>query len=556
MFCGIKLTHDSAVAVIDEDQLLFSIELEKVSNNKRYYALNDIVEVEQILLLEGVDSSRLSSVAIDGWGTEENASGLILPTQVRGISVGLPVAPYIGGLFEAEPLKRQLFNGVAGSILANGYSSYSHVAGHILASYCTSPFAPASEDSLVLCWDGGMLPQLYNVSSQSGSVRALGPLSSMVGNFFSRLCLALPPFQPKPNASSRDVGRLELEVPGKAMAYAAKGRVDQRLFGNFTRFLNEMSSMSASAAKVFAQKVVSHRAESVSGLSDADLIASFQAFIGEQLVGALEKAIKRFGSHRPNLCLAGGCALNIKWNSVLRDSGIVGSIWVPPFTNDSGAAIGAACCDMFRLRRKFPLKWSVYSGPQLGSSTGDWSSRGVNAEELGRMLHHEGEPVVVLYGRAELGPRALGNRSILAPATSFQIKDRLNGIKGREAYRPVAPICLADRATEVFSPGGHDPYMLFDHRVRPEWVDRIPGVIHLDGSARLQTIDRQAEGTAAHKILQAYEEVSGIPVLCNTSANMNGRGFFPDVMSAMDWGKIKYIWTDGILYTNPLDLSY
>lgn len=197
------------------------------------------------------------------------------------------------------------------------------------------------------------------------------------------------------------------------------------------------------------------------------------------------------------------------------------------------------------------LDWDVYSGPRLDTTAAppDWTSRPCDERGVAELLHTEGEPIVVLSGRAELGPRALGNRSILAPAADPAMKDRLNELKGREGYRPVAPICLQGRAREVFDPGTPDPYMLFEHQVRADWVRRIPAVIHLDGTARLQTIEPGSSRTAL--ILAEYERLSGIPVLCNTSANFNGRGFFPDAAAASKWGKTKYIWQDGTIYINP-----
>lgn len=105
------------------------------------------------------------------------------------------------------------------------------------------------------------------------------------------------------------------------------------------------------------------------------------------------------------------------------------------------------------------------------------------------------------------------------------MKDRLNEIKGRAYYRPVAPLCIESRAREVFDPGTQDPYMLFEHRVRANWVDRVPAIVHSDGSARLQTISPSETNTVAGHILYEYERIGGIPVLCNTSANCPGRGF-------------------------------
>jgi carbamoyltransferase len=290
------------------------------------------------------------------------------------------------------------------------------------------------------------------------------------------------------------------------------------------------------------------------GCSDADLIASFQGYLGARLLTRLRERVPQVVSdgRPPDLCLSGGCALNIKWNSALRSSGLFREVWIPPFPNDSGAAIGTAVAEMVH-RGKSELRWDVYCGPGLVTVTDvpGWRSEKCDEAGLAKLLYDTGEPVIVLSGRAELGPRALGNRSILAAATTPKMKDLLNNIKDRESYRPVAPICLESRAPEIFSPGSPDPYMLFDHTVRAGWVERIPAVIHLDGTARLQTINPR-QNPVVERVLVEYEKLSGIPVLCNTSANHKGRGFFPDVRSAAQWGRVDAIWCDGHLYARQL----
>jgi carbamoyltransferase len=175
-----------------------------------------------------------------------------------------------------------------------------------------------------------------------------------------------------------------------------------------------------------------------------------------------------------------------------------------------------------------------------------WQRKQCSVDELAALLA-DGKPVVVLSGRAEIGPRALGHRSIMASPTSPAMKETLNEIKGRESYRPVAPMCLEEHAATIFDPGCPDPYMLFDHKVREEWVDKIPAVLHLDGTARLQTV---TEESLPYKIVNAFYKLTGIPVLCNTSANMSGKGFFPDVASALRWAKIDHVWSEGFLYTS------
>jgi len=128
------------------------------------------------------------------------------------------------------------------------------------------------------------------------------------------------------------------------------------------------------------------------------------------------------------------------------------------------------------------------------------------------------------------------------------MKAKLNAMKNRENYRPVAPICMEEFAPDIFAPGTPDPYMLFEHFVKEAWKERVPAICHLDGSARLQTVNAW-RNPVVYDLLKAYFRLSGIPLLCNTSANLNGSGFFPDVQSAMRWDKANFIWSNDILYT-------
>jgi carbamoyltransferase len=284
--------------------------------------------------------------------------------------------------------------------------------------------------------------------------------------------------------------------------------------------------------------------------TDDDVLTSFHDFVERLLVDRLTSRVREWKGDGPwNLCFVGGCALNIKWNSALRAHPMFTDVWVPPFPNDSGSAFGTASLHVMRTASLGPVKWHSRLGPALAPTTGTpqgWSATPCSPQALGAWLHETGRAVVLLDGRAELGPRALGGRSIVAPAVDPAMKDYLNEVKRRESYRPVAPIALEDAAPDIFDPGTPDPYMLFDHVVRPSWVDRIPAVLHLDGTARLQTVG--PDDGVLRAVLAAYRDASGIPVLCNTSANFNGCGFFPDVASAMEWGRVPAVWSDGTLY--------
>jgi carbamoyltransferase len=203
---------------------------------------------------------------------------------------------------------------------------------------------------------------------------------------------------------------------------------------------------------------------------------------------------------------------------------------------------------MVQQEGRWAMDWSAYAGPQLKLGNVK-SGIKMSPAQLGRYIAaNPEEPIVVLHGRAEVGPRALGHRSILAAATVADNKRKLNAMKLREDFRPVAPLCLEQYAPLVFEPGTPDPHMLFEHWVRLDWEHRVPAVVHLDLSARLQTINAE-QCPVVTEILTAYHAETGIPLLCNTSANYNGKGFFPDIESALRWGGTRYVWADGALYS-------
>jgi carbamoyltransferase len=145
-----------------------------------------------------------------------------------------------------------------------------------------------------------------------------------------------------------------------------------------------------------------------------------------------------------------------------------------------------------------------------------------------------GHGVVAWFaGRSEYGPRALGHRSLLANPGRRETLAKLNDVKGREQFRPVAPMVRLDRAAEVFDGPLPSPYMLFVHRVRPEWRERIPAVVHVDGTARGQTVDPAAEPEVA-ALLAAFEVRTGLPCLVNTSLNTAGRPMVDDPRDALE----------------------
>jgi carbamoyltransferase len=272
----------------------------------------------------------------------------------------------------------------------------------------------------------------------------------------------------------------------------------------------------------------------------ADLAASVQARLEEVLLELTGWLHARTGERA--LALAGGVALNCVANSRLWRDGPFEQVWVQPAAGDAGTALGAA------------MQVAAELGDQVSPMPGAALGRGFSEAELAGWLDLAGvryeRPVDVaeavaealaddaivawFQGRSEWGPRALGHRSLLADPRNADNLARMNDIKGREQFRPIAPMVLTERAPELFSGGPiPSPYMLFTHHVAPEWAKRIPAVVHADGSARIQTVDERQEPLVAG-MLSAFDRITGVPVVVNTSLNTAGRPIVDDPRDVLE----------------------
>ena len=272
----------------------------------------------------------------------------------------------------------------------------------------------------------------------------------------------------------------------------------------------------------------------------ADLAATVQVRLEEVLLELARWLRQRTGGDR--LTLAGGVALNCVANTRLHAESGYDEVWVQPAAGDAGTALGSA------------LHVAAEEGddvrPMPGADLGrEWSDDEIEgwlrtaqieferpddvAVEVAQCLAADGV-VAWFQGRSEYGPRALGHRSLLAhPGRSANL-ERLNDVKGREQFRPVAPMVLADRAPTIFSRGPlPSPYMLFVHDVDPAWRQRIPAFVHVDGTARVQTVDREDEPLVA-RMLEVFEQLTGLPVVINTSLNTAGRPMVDDPRDALE----------------------
>ncbi|WP_231384033.1 carbamoyltransferase C-terminal domain-containing protein [Cellulomonas sp. URHD0024] len=276
------------------------------------------------------------------------------------------------------------------------------------------------------------------------------------------------------------------------------------------------------------------------GGSHADLACSVQARLEEVLVELARWLHDRTGDRV--LTLAGGVALNCVANSrIWRDSGFE-EVWVQPAAGDAGTSLGAAmqlAAELGDAPRPMPdaalgRAWDDEALAQwLRAAAVPFTTPRDHAGEVADVLAADG--VVAWFdGRSEFGPRALGHRSLLAHPGHAENLERLNDVKGREQFRPVAPMVLLDHAEEIFSDGPlPSPYMLFVHQVAPEWRDRIPAAVHVDGTARIQTVD-PVQLPRLGAAIEAFRDRTGLPVVINTSLNTAGRPMVDDPRDALE----------------------
>jgi carbamoyltransferase len=287
---------------------------------------------------------------------------------------------------------------------------------------------------------------------------------------------------------------------------------------------------------IYSQKMIdvfggSRAPRSELGQAHADLAASVQLVLEECYFALLNEVHKRTGLKR--VCLAGGVALNCVANGMIFDRTPFEDIYVQPAAHDAGTSIGAALHvhhEVLNQPRGFVMRHVLY-GPKYSNAEieAELNAEGLSCE---RLDEHElidrtareladGKVVGWFQGRMEFGPRALGGRSILADPRRKDMKDTLNArIKLREPFRPFCPSVLAERAGEYFETDYPSPFMVQAYKIKPHQRARIPAVTHEDGTGRLQTVERDVN-PLYWKLLNRFGELSGVPILINTSFNEN-----------------------------------
>ncbi|GAA3096542.1 hypothetical protein GCM10017600_01650 [Streptosporangium carneum] len=353
---GIKLSHDGSVALFEDNKLVQCHEMEKLNNNPRYseYRLTGS-ELSDLLRDIGYEWSEVDALVIDGWHTtpfEVTLGGETVPFEVADYG-----HPY--DVRASPPAKKPAFS----PYFERDCTSYHHIAGHIFSAYCSSPMAQRGETSFVFAWDGMSFPQLFHYD-RGGQLECLGYLFLMSGFIHTYFAANFAPYKEcRPN---------DLSLAGKHMAYIAKGQKQPSLIEGFHSIFGKPVAKTGSVTThdqmlEFEQALLLKpvfRAKA-SRFSDDDILTAFHhfiEFIEEVLVRTLAARLNEFDAGARNLCHADGCAPNIKWNSAIRRSCDLKELWIPPFPDDTGAAIGIVCCELVAKHGYESIDWDVYSG--------------------------------------------------------------------------------------------------------------------------------------------------------------------------------------------------
>ncbi len=562
---GINCYHNFASAsLVDEERIVASVEEERLSR-VRYDGSFPERSINACLEIADIEIGEIDHVAFyyNPWlGLGKRAFELL-----KGFpgSLGGAVGDYGSEWFKIARVERQIRRRFRGRGRKPRFRFHwvDHYVAHAASCFLLSPF----ERAAILCIDGNGEESTTWLGIGEGARMtriAEVPFPHSLGLLYATV--------------TEYLGYLNNAHEGKVMGLAPYGKpVHIDAFREIVRWIGEGQFRLDLSYFLFhrdTRRWFSPRFEERFGpargrddpLEDhhADIAATAQLRTEEIGLALARELYEQAGT--PNLCLAGGVVLNSVMNGRIQRETRFENLFIQPAANDAGTSLGAALHVRSRLLPdRIPMD-SVYlgtgvQGGAVEAAAKEWSlpeRTGVDPIEEAARLLDEGAVVGWFHGRMEIGPRALGNRSILADPRRADMKDRINHkIKKRESYRPFAPVVLEEKMGDWFESDVPSPHMLQVVAVREDRRDQIPAVTHVDGTARLQTVRRQ-ENPAYYGIVEAFEKRTGVPVLLNTSFNWAGQPMVHTaseaartfVESGMDW-----LVMEGRLFGRPAEDS-
>jgi carbamoyltransferase len=554
-------THDTSACIMQSGRVVAAVEEEKMNREKRTDKF-PIEAINSCLDIAGITADQIDIIAlpVDLLLYFRNTLEILKTencAKVREKTAQIPM-----GVTRTEPSVEEKTDHILKNIremlslrsrTGIAYADkghrpkvryFSHHLSHAASAYYSSGFV----DSAIVVIDGvGELDTISIYDARNGRLKKLlgRQYPHSIGKLYSAVCRYLGFFGPtkegKVMALASYGSPVYYDEFSEMIAWPRKGlpRIDQSFF-RFSLTPLWPSLVSEKFVKLLGEaRTESERIEE----RHQNVAASLQKIYEETLIRIVNMA--KSVTRLDNLCLAGGTMLNCKANAEVRKSRIFGNIYLHPTPHDAGLGLGAAYLAYHEKRRGdyVPTKLeSVYLGPQYsGRQIVDAAlARGLkcerigNPEELASRLISQGTVTGWFTGRLEYGPRALGNRCILADPRDPGVRDRLNlSIKLREYFRPFAPAVLIEKAHEIFGCEKESPHMLDAFDVEPEWRRIIPAVLHVDSTARIQTVSK-TNNLRFYNLISEFYELTGVPLILNTSLNVKGEPIVSSVENALD----------------------
>ena len=470
-------SHDAALAVIKDDEIVFASHAERFSGVKNDPHLNQSI----------VDYARQ-------FGEPDTVHWYERPVlkSVRQLAAGQ------GFKFKENRIPQYLSQ----YGINNKIKYKQHHKSHAAASYYTSPF----DEAVVVCIDA--IGEWETVTVWEAKGKKLNKVFAQsyphsIGLWYSAMTQRIGL---KPNED-------EYILMGMA-AYGDPQRLRKEIKETFFKYMPS-SYVASTKFKVNLHRGCKWWRPDLTTEQDLFDIAAATQSVYEEFFNNLLLSVMNLVPSR-NIVLTGGCALNCAANHIAYR--YFNRVWIMPNPGDAGNALGAALDDF--------IEWK---GPYLGYNIeGEYP-----VKKLLKELTHTGI-VGVANGRAEYGPRALGNRSLLADPRGIEIKDRVNDIKKRQRFRPFAPAILEEHADRYFE-GVTGPYMQFTAKCREP--EQYPAIVHKDGTSRVQTVSKQ-DNPGFRKLLEQWYAETGCPMLLNTSLNIKGKPIVNTTSDAKDFEKM------------------
>ncbi len=396
------------------------------------------------------------------------------------------------------------------------YFSSSHERSHLLCAFGMSNL-PKGTPCYGLTWEGG-IGAFYEIDSEL-NITLLADVMNEPGHRYALLYGLADPTFPKNSPFSRfsDAGKL---MALASFSVRSTPSADEKQLIDF--LLQDCPHLELSA-----HGNAGHLRYHNVGVEDPEF-RNFAGIFSDKVFDVFHQFAKANMTKRIPLLIAGGCGLNCDWNTKWKETNLFPEVFVPPVANDSGSAIGTAIDAQFHITGNPKIDWNVYAGLDFNTSgsfdLAQYDLYETSYEMIADMLAHD----LILgwvSGKYEIGPRALGNRSILAAPFRESTRVRLNEIKQREQFRPIAPVCLEEEAARWFGCDHPSPFMLYTHRAR---TDGLAAVTHVNGTARIQTVSSE-NNRNLYELLIAFKARTGYGVLCNTSLNFEGRGSINEI---------------------------